>query len=631
MAGLVITAGGLRRSGVIGLLILTGCGIAQAQGDSLRVHTLRDQAQELASTQPHEALVLAQEAERLVRVWGDLTALSRVLGSKGLVYEYLDSLDRALATYDEGTIAAQRAGDASFAAALTLSKGIACFSAGDFIKAHEFYDEALLHFEEHGDLHGASKALNNIGVIYRNTGQHEQAIATYHKSLEIKTSLNDSMGIANTYNNLGFAHNFLEQDSLSKLYFERALDLFTILGSDEDVALAQAGLGISLYNVGRPEEALTYLELSYPQISRRKNWNYAIHAMSYGRTLHDLGRIEESRPLIQEGYAFFKHTGQRKSLLKYAEYYMYQLARADGDIESALLHLESYKALHDSISNEHRDRLFSEMQAKYELRGKENTILKQNLEIEQAAKVRIRMAGSIVLFVFLALSGGWFGVLKQRANKALSEQKALVERALSDREMMLREVHHRVKNNLQIISGLLSIQRLNVRDDAAREAINSSHSRVRSMSLIHQHLYHDGDTITTVEMPAYVANLTKEVIDTMGSELCEITCRFNIEVRELDVDVAIPIGLILNELVTNCVKHAFVGRDHGILDISLYQLDQLLVLHVQDDGCGLPVEFAPSSFGHRMMTSLSESMNASLELRSEHGVHAELRVPLRIS
>ncbi len=595
--------------------------------DSLTFYSLRDEVLVLATNSPEEALLLAEQGELMAQVAGDFSALARILSAKGLAYEYLDSLDRALRTYDLGLNAAIAAHDTAFEASLIMSKGIACYFSGDYLNAHAFYEEALLKFQTLNDLAGESQALNNLGIVYRYSGEYAKAIEIYLRSLEIKAQLGDSLGMANTYHNLGSVYGYLEQDTSSLGYFERAFDLYTSLNSGDDVPLVQAGMGISLYNLGRPEEALGYFEASYEAISKRKNWDYVTHIFSYGRTLHDLGFMEKGRPLLEEGYRYLHASGQRKNLLRHAEDYMYQIAREDGDTERALMHLENFRVLNDSITNERRDRLFSEMQAKYELRGKENTILKQELEIEQAAKSRTRMAGGIALLVFLALTGGWFSVQKQRANKALAEQKRIVEKALGDRELMLREIHHRVKNNLQIISGLLSIQSMNVKDEAARDAINSSRTRVRSMALIHQNLYHEGEKITTVEMPNYIRRLTKEIIDTMGDDDCHITTNVDVCVTDLDVDVAIPLGLILNELITNSVKYAFQGRSQGNISVSLQTKDDEIVLVMQDDGHGLRDSLNERSFGQRMMASLSESLKATFTLSSDHGVRAELRIP----
>lgn len=604
---------------------LTGIGYA----DSLQIYSLRDSALELAPTAPLRALEYAARAEALtIRLKDDL-ALSRVLSAKGLAYEYLDSLERALSEYERGRQAAKRAGDANFEANLINAKGIACYFAGDRVNAHTFYDEALAKFEGLGDLTGQGKVLNNLGVLYRNSGKQEQAIEVYLKSLVIKKALGDSIGVANTCNNLGYAYAYIEKDSLSLGFFERALAIYTANGDQESMALIKTGLGISSYNLGHPEAAVAYLESSHSVIQKNKNWEYMIHLLAYGRSLFDLGRKTESKPYIEEGYALLVQTSERKSLLRYAELYMYQLARSENNLEKSLIHLENYKSLNDSLTSDRNERLFSEMQAKYELRVRENTILKQELEIKAAAESRTKLAAGILLFVALALSAGSYGYVKQKANKSLSEQKRVVERALGDRELMLREVHHRVKNNLQIISGLLSIQSNSIADQAAKDALNLSRSRVRSMALIHQNLYQDGEKFTCVEMESYIQRLTHEVIDTMAAETCDITTEIHVDVGELDVDVAIPMGLILNELVTNAVKYAFVNRSEGRIGIGLRQGNGQIVLDVIDNGVGLPEHTSGAGFGRRMIESLSESMGAGFSTVSKNGVCAQLVMPYK--
>lgn len=604
---------------------LTGLGHV----DSLQIYSLRDSALELAPTAPLRALDYATRAEALSIRYADDTALSKVLNAKGLAYEYLDSLDRALSEYERARQAAKRVGDANFEANLINAKGIACYYAGDRLKAHTFYDEALAKFEALDDLTGQGKVLNNLGVLYRNSGKHEQAIEVYLKSLVIKKALGDSIGVANTCNNLGYAYAYIEKDSISLVFFERALAIYTANGDQENMALIKTGLGISSYNLGHPEVAVAYLESSHPVIQKNKNWEYMIHILAYGRSLFDLGRIAESKPYIEEGYELLLQTSERKSLLRYAELYMYQLARSESKLDKALIHLENYKSLSDSLTSDRNERLFSEMQAKYELHAKENTILKQELEIKEATQSRAKMAGGVLLFVLLALSAGSYGYVKQKANKSLSEQKRIVERALDDRELMLREIHHRVKNNLQIISGLLSIQSNTINDQAAKDALNLSRSRVRSMSLIHQNLYQDGEKFTRVEMGNYIQRLAHEVIDTMADEDCEIATKIHVDVDELDVDVAIPMGLILNELITNAVKYAFVGQSQGQIEIGLRHTGNHIALDVVDNGVGMDQSKVGLGFGHRMIESLSESMGAEFSTVSNNGVRARLVVPYK--
>lgn len=603
--------------------------IEEAANDSLRVYAMRDLAISLFDSSLENALQVAVEAEVLAKSMNDDVALIRVMLIKGIVLENLDSLHAAFRTYDQAIVIAERLDDREMEGKLLAAKGLACHYAGDYGKAIENCTEALEIFRETGDLENESKVLNNMGVLLRNAGEHQSAIETYHRSLEIKTLANDSAGIANTHLNLGVAYSYLDQDSLTFYHFEHALEGYLLLNDQTNAALVKNGIGLALYNSDRKEEALPYLRECHDILRLRKNLDYVTHIVVLGLTLHDLGFEEESKPYITEAYNYVTASNQRRSLLKNVELAMYKIRKNEGNINDALFHLENYKTINDSLSNERKDRIFREMQSKYELREKENEILKQQLEIEQSKKQRTLLASGVLLFLLLAASGALFGFHKLRSNRLLSKQKSIIERSLGERELMLREIHHRVKNNLQIISGLLSIQSMGIKDAAARDAINISRSRVRSMSLLHQNLYREDEKVTSVEMPSYISRLSKEVIDTMGDEDIDIRYTLEVEVDELDVDLAIPLGLILNELITNAVKYAFADREEGSIHIRLVESEDVIQLTVKDDGVGLQGAENSESFGQRMIQSLGESLNATVNYQSEpnHGLSVSVSIP----
>ncbi len=603
--------------------------IEDAENDSLRVYAMRDLVIFLFDTSFEDALQIAIEAEELAKKTNDGEALTRIMLVKGLALEGLDSLQAALKTYDDAIVFALRADDHLMRGKLLASKGSACHFAGDYGRALEYYSEALEILRETNDTENESKVLNNMGVLLRNAGDYQSAIETYHRSLEIKTLANDGAGIANTHLNLGLAHSYLDQDSLTFYHFEEALQGYLSLNDQTNAALVKNSIGLALYNSDRKEEALPYLRECHDILSQKKNLDYVTHILVLGLTLHDLGFEEEGTPYLTEAYNYVTASNQRRSLLKNVELTMYKIRKNEGNIGEALVHLENYKAINDSLSNERKDRIFREMQSKFELREKENEILKQQLQIEQATKQRTLLAGGVLLFLLLAASGTLFGFHKLRSNRLLSKQKSIIERSLSERELMLREIHHRVKNNLQIISGLLSIQSIGITDSAARDAINISRSRVRSMSLLHQNLYREDEKVTSVEMPSYISRLSKEVIDTMGDEDIDISYELEVELDELDVDVAIPVGLILNELITNAAKYAFIDREEGNIHIRLVESEDVIQLTVKDDGVGLQGEQHSESFGQRMIQSLGESLDAKVIYHSEpnNGLCVSISIP----
>ena len=208
----------------------------------------------------------------------------------------------------------------------------------------------------------------------------------------------------------------------------------------------------------------------------------------------------------------------------------------------------------------------------------------------------------------------------------ITEQKA-AERALSEtltaKDVLLREVHHRVKNNLQTISSLLNMQAELLPDFAARHALRDAQRRVHSMALIHEQMYGDKD-MDEVDFGEYAKRLTRDLFDSFGVQAGRVRLRFALDPVSLAMDQMIPCGLILNELVTNSLKYAFPGERAGEILVSLRCGDgRTVTMAVADNGVGLPpaIEGKRSeSLGTRIVEILTRQLGGSLDRQSGGGV-----------
>ena len=193
--------------------------------------------------------------------------------------------------------------------------------------------------------------------------------------------------------------------------------------------------------------------------------------------------------------------------------------------------------------------------------------------------------------------------------------------ALAAKEVLLREVHHRVKNNLQIIASLLNMQADSL-PDSFRAAIDESQLRVRSMALLHEQLY-TGERLDQLDFGGYISTLTHDLFATYSARSGEVRLALQVEPVALDIDRAVPCGLILNELVTNSLKHAFPAGRPGEIRVELSSREGAIVLRVLDDGVGLPPGFncrSSRSLGLRIVHILAAQLNGRLTCRSEAGV-----------
>lgn len=215
-------------------------------------------------------------------------------------------------------------------------------------------------------------------------------------------------------------------------------------------------------------------------------------------------------------------------------------------------------------------------------------------------------------------------VLQSRVKVLLQTRRLSlqVNQLLKDKEMLMKEIHHRVKNNLMIISSLLNLQSRYIKDDATREIFKESQTRAQSMALIHERLYRSGD-LKSIAFSEYIRSLTRDIFNTYNTSSGRIQLQMDVQNIMVDVNTAVPLGLIINELVTNSLKYAFPNDQEGIIRIQFHkEEDNYLLLEVGDNGVGIPDDFdilKSDSLGMLLVNSLTSQIQGELELKREKG------------
>ena len=228
-----------------------------------------------------------------------------------------------------------------------------------------------------------------------------------------------------------------------------------------------------------------------------------------------------------------------------------------------------------------------------------------------------------------AITGGlvvWRDLSRiRRTEEALRRKQADLSRALEQREILLREVYHRVKNNLQVVSSLLSLQSRSVTDPAARRALAASRARVSAMARVHERLY-SGPDLARVELDRYVEGLVGELIATYRQDE-RVAVSLELEAVTLPLETAIPCGLILHELVSNALQHAWPEGGAGRLVVRTAQVDGVARIEVQDDGVGAPETVRGGALGTRLVQSLTAQVEGRLERRDAPGTWWVMELP----
>lgn len=351
---------------------------------------------------------------------------------------------------------------------------------------------------------------------------------------------------------------------------------------------------------------------------------------TYGSYWEILGNHQKAIQFYQEAYDVYKEIGNLNSQQNVTKE-LATLYHKLGQSKKAYYYLNDYLVIYDSLFGKEKVEELKELEltAKFErekyvdsiqnIQEQQLTKLNHELEItEQKSKANILYSFLLVvailgLFAYIAFKR------KQKQSAVLNTKNKQINKALHEKELLLKEVHHRVKNNFQIVSSLLELQTKGIEDEQALKLAEEGRSRVKSMALIHQKLYQNEDLL--IDFDTYVQSLVKD-ISAMYSRDKNPKIDVDIPNFKFDIDTAIPLGLIINELLTNTFKYGF-DASNPELNIQLKKMDDDdYVLKIKDNGQGLPDEFdfqTARSLGLRLVRRLSKQLQGATTYAFDKG------------
>ena len=347
---------------------------------------------------------------------------------------------------------------------------------------------------------------------------------------------------------------------------------------------------------------------------------FAWWMVTKGKLLQRIGRNEEARDLLLEAAGMIRATSNSPVSLRRAYVALQTVDLNEAEYDTVVHYGRLIKAQEDSLQIARNIRHLQELEEKYKAGEKESEIQLQKEKLAaQEAKLYFLVAG----FLFALFAALGFFLMNQQLKKRNVENEAL----LRDKETLVGEIHHRVKNNLQVVSSLLQIQRrgLDFDDEKGREALQESQNRVSAMGLIHNKLY-QGKEVTSVHMPDYLEDLGDTLLDAYRLEE-QVEIFYDIEDILLDVDRAIPLGLMINELITNSLKYAFPKGREGTIEVSLFREEERLRLKVSDDGVGVAAakkRTDSTSFGRNLIGLLTKKLKGELKVLEGEGYGVEV-------
>ncbi|MFN4079548.1 MAG: histidine kinase dimerization/phosphoacceptor domain -containing protein [Saprospiraceae bacterium] len=548
------------------------------------------------------------------------------------------------------------------------------YALGQVDSAEFFFKQNLRIKEEIRDTQYLAVAYHRLGIFYVNTLQYGKSLSVFMQGLSASEIAQKPEQTAMLFNNIAEVLAIENHDVRAVDYARRALlmadsldlkghkvtalnTLGNIAEKNEDLSEAliyyQDALTISLSLPNHTRTANQYLrlanffqknkQLSQAEAMARQGAPYLVNIkdqalqMKYAVLLGELalakGELPDARKHLQDA---LKPAQQLRAVGVLARVYqgLSDLSVGEGRYPQALEYLQLAQTYRDSANARRQSEYVRQIEASYQSAEKERQIRELKTEAELSA-LRLRnsrhaqwlLSAVVIAAVCIALLGFFLFFQKKKNAEKIAEKNMLIEKALADKDMLLREIHHRVKNNLQIISSLLNLQSKHIKDQGAFSAVTDSRTRVRSMALIHQNLYMT-DSLSDVNAKEYLHRLCAELFETYKPQ--GVSLQLKVEDINMDVDAIISLGLIVNELVSNALKYAFASGSGDTLALSLQSDDSGTILRVRDNGAGFDPETLKlnETFGYKLIRAFVRKLDAELHFETvEMGSSIVVRIP----
>ena len=504
----------------------------------------------------------------------------------------------------------------------------------NYVKAEKHALNALHYFESINDERNIGLAFKRLCSLYSSMDDYEKTIEYGLKSNEILENYKDEISaLCINIFSMVRAYANLDQYREGIALADRGLMMMEENEMMDEIGLLVRIISSRGYAFEQMEEYDRALE-NYTEA-----WQLVHKEVGGDHTRSDSWRDDIGNMLMKKGNYQLALPHLKAAVIAYENHMSNRLYESYdelktcyeklGDFENAYVYSEKVRMSRDSMYQEKVATLETEGMIKYETGKKDEALAMQNIQLEQQRKIQLLSFGGLGLLLLL-LGGLYYNYRKnQQFANELKHLNGDLRLRNQENELLLKEIHHRVKNNLQVISSLLNFQSRSIVDKNAKSAILDSQSRVRSMSLIHQKLYR-GSNLASIEMKNYLDVLSESLVESYSDEDL-IDIKINMEEIELDVDYAVPIGLITNELVTNSLKYAFPKGERGTIEIELKRNNDELVLYISDSGIGKDSQGQHSvdgGFGTELIEMLTIQLKGELKQEADNGYRTRLTIPL---
>ena len=497
---------------------------------------------------------------------------------------------------------------------------------GNIDKSLEASLNALKIYEREGLEQRVAASYNQLAANHMMNENYPTAIKYLKRAEVIYENSNQDENLANTILNLGEAYRLSNNLDSAEISFKRTLELNQEINSNITEGYSLGNLGMvyhSLDELSNAKANLTHAITILLQLG--DYYSTSVYMTELASIYEEEGRMDLAEKNYLEAMDMAKKTGYKEQVRNFSEK-LTQFYENGNKFVEALQFQKIFQIYQDSLVNKANIQKIERVKAAYEIDKRELEIgLLNQVNTNQKYLLWALVGGVVATLAFLYLL--YKGNRKvKKANTILFEQKEIISEREKEKALLLRELNHRVKNNLQMISSLLSLQSRELDGHPAKEALETGKDRVEALSLIHRKLYQE-DAETRVDLKEYLEEL---VLGLFHGYNAHFKPKLELADINISVDTLVPLALIINEMVVNALKYAYNGLDHPSLTLKVQEVDSNLTIQVIDNGKGFILSDSgkKGSFGLKLIQSLVEQLEGTLTKKDDRGTHWQVQLSI---
>ncbi len=531
----------------------------------------------LSAKQSLQIAIEIEDPELQAAAWEEISHIERRLGNNSKSFE---ASFKALQVYDDLALTEKQAASYTQLASNYISNK-------DYPLAIIYLKKAVRIYMNSDEQIDYASTILNLGEAYRLAKHLDSAATSFELVLKLNTSIKNQLIQSYSLGNLGMVYSAQNKFEDAEKHLNEAIVILNGLGDPYSTSVYLAELG----EVHRKEGNSKLAEEKY------------LEALQMSKKARLKEQVRDFSAMLTDFY---------EKQQKHPEALQYQ---------------KLYQIYQDSLINKENIQKIEQLKSGYEIEKRESEIsLLNTINTNQKLAVSLLIIGVLLLLIFAYFLYRGNKKIK-KANRILSDQKEIITKREQEKALLLKELNHRVKNNLQMVSSLLNLQSHELTGHPAKEAIVSGQSRVEALSLVHRKLYQDG-VDTRIMIKEYIEEL---VLGLFHGYNARFKPNFDIANISIHIDLAIPLALIINELTTNALKYAYQNIDNPILKVTVdNETKNHLHIHVIDNGIGFTTfeNKKNNSFGIKLINSLIQQLDGTIKKTDNEGTHWEMNIKI---